>query len=82
MGDEVEVRDASSFVQRPRWFPAIVRQVGGENDIVREIVGGADLEHFDSLDVSGKKKKKVPLLLLGRTRQVSICSYVIVCIRC
>lgn len=74
VGDQVEVRDTSSMVQRPRWFRGIVREISGVDDIVREVVGGADLEMVED----GKKinpdgtKKRSPLLLLERTQQVLV----------
>ena len=65
-GDEVEIRESTSFVQRPKWHRATVLFVGGENDVPRELVGGAELEAFGLNEVA----KKVPVMLLNRKRQV------------
>lgn len=62
VGDEVEIRESTSLVQRPKWHRATILAVGGENDSPRELVGGAELEE---LDIKGDGKK-APLLLLNR----------------
>lgn len=66
------MREAASLMQRPRWFRGIVREVGKEVDLVRETVCGAELENNDedSIGVNGNIRKKRPLLLLKRKRQV------------
>jgi hypothetical protein len=68
VGDEVEVRESSSIVQRPKWHRATVLAVGRETDPPRELVGGAELE---SLEDNGNGKK-VSLLLLSRKRQILV----------
>merc|ERR1712151_237232 len=47
LGDEIEIREASSLVIRPKWFRAFVRELGKEEDSAREIVGGAQLEEME-----------------------------------
>lgn len=83
------MREASSIVQRPRWFRGIVSYVGKEDDPVRELVCGAELESFEEDDEGGENgntRKKRPLLLLKRKKQVRydvcypICSICFVCI--
>ena len=66
MGDEVEIRESTSLVQRPKWHRATVLAVGKETDSPIELEGNAELE---KLDVN-EKGKKIPLLLLRRKRQV------------
>lgn len=68
MGDEVEVRESASLVQRPKWYKATVIAVSREFDSPREIVGGADLEQNDE----NEKGEKVPLVLLSRKRQILV----------
>ncbi len=62
--DTVEIREAVSIVQRPRWYKGIIKAFSDDSKVLHEIVGGAELELF------GKNKK--PLLLLENTRQVLI----------
>jgi len=66
VGQEVEVRESTSLVQRPKWHRATVLAVGDENDMPRELEGGAELELLDVNDVGAK----IPLNLLKRRRQV------------
>ncbi len=66
VGDEVEIRESTSLVQRPKWHRATVLLVGDGNDIPRELEGGAELEAFDVIGAG----KKVPLIMLNRKRQV------------
>jgi hypothetical protein len=54
------------LVQRPKWHRATILAVGNEDDIPRELEGGAELELIDVNDVG----KKIPLMLLKRKRQV------------
>ena len=54
------------MVQRPKWHRATILAVGNEDDIPRELEGGAELELIDVNDVG----KKIPLMLLKRKRQV------------
>jgi len=68
VGDEVEVRESSSLVQRPKWHRATVLAVARETDPPRELVGGAELEAMDD----NGHGKKVPLLLLNRKRQILV----------
>ena len=63
-GDEVEIRESTSLVQRPKWHRATVLLVGGENDVPRELDGGAELEMIDV------NSRRVPLMLLSLKRQV------------
>lgn len=69
INDEVEVREASSLAQRPKWFRAIVKAVGKENDKVRTLEGGADLELYGD---SKKGREKEHILLLNGKRQVFV----------
>lgn len=74
VGVEVEVREAVSSSERPRWLRAIVRAVGKmeDNGVVRDCAGGAELELFDAdeLDEEEGVRQRRPLLLLKRTQQV------------
>lgn len=63
-GDEIEIRESTSLVQRPKWHRATVLVVGGENDTPQELTGGAELEVFEV------NSRKVPLMLLNLKRQV------------
>ncbi len=63
-GDEVEIRESTSLVQRPKWHRATVLLVGGENDVPRTLDGGAELEMIDV------NSRRVPLMLLSLKRQV------------
>lgn len=78
LGDIVEVRDSASLVQRPKWFRGIVRAVGRDDDVPMEIVGGAELEMLETpvsnvgSDEKELVKKRRPLLLLHRTRQILV----------
>ena len=70
VGDDVEVREVASLVQRPKWFPAKVVLVGREADPIRSCDGGAQLEALEpDYDDPGRLR---PLLLLHRTRQVLV----------
>ena len=66
VGQEVEVRESTSLVQRPKWHRGTVLAVGDENDMPRDLEGGAELELIDVNDVGAK----IPLNLLKRRRQV------------
>jgi len=66
VGDEIEIREAASLIQRPKWFCGIVRVIGKESDEVRDMLGGADIETVD--DDMGMR----PRLLLNRTRQILV----------
>ena len=70
VGDEVEIRESTSVVQRPKWHRAVVLAVGSEGEVPRDIEGGAPLEVYD--DGEGETGRKRPLLLMSRTRQVSL----------
>jgi len=82
VGDKVEVREASSLVQRPKWFRATVKAVAKEDGDLMEIVGGAELEALEDDEQKNSlpdkehsrtnTKMKRPLLLLNRTRQVLV----------
>jgi hypothetical protein len=67
VGDEVEVREAASLIQRPKWYPAIIKFVGKEDENIQETSGGADLDVFDI----GGNGVNHPILLLNRSQQVS-----------
>ena len=71
INDKVEVRKASSLAQRPKWFRAIVKAVGKENDKVRTLEGGADLELYGD---SKKGREKEHILLLNGKRQIRACA--------
>lgn len=74
-GTALEVRDASSIAERPKWYKGVVRAVGPKDGIIRKCEGGAALEFFEhSNSDNGKKKPKMlkPLLLKGRTQQVMV----------
>ena len=75
VGDEVEVREAASLIQRPRWYTATIVFIGKEDDSTHETSGGADLDLFD---VEGNGVNQ-PILLLNRSQQVSE-SYCLACI--
>lgn len=68
VGDEVEVRESTSLVQRPKWHRATVVAVGNPDDPPRELDGGAELE----LLAENSHGKKCPLLLLNRRRQILV----------
>jgi len=65
VGDVVEVREAVSPADRPRWFQAVVRAVGKEDDPIHDLEGGAEVE---TQEQEGTKA----LLMLGRKRQVLV----------
>lgn len=67
--DQIEIRQVRSNYDRPKWYRGIVRKVGGENDAVRDMTGGAALEATEP-DDSGENGNKRPLLVLNRTQQV------------
>lgn len=67
VGDEVEIRESTSLVQRPKWHRATVLVVGSESDMPREL-GGAELEELEE----NGRGKKIPLLLLKRKQQVCL----------
>ena len=58
------------MVQRPKWHRATVLVVGEQNDVPRDLEGGAELE-LSGLNAAGKK---VPLTLLNRKVQVCVLS--------
>lgn len=66
VGYEVEIRESTSLVRRPKWHRATVLALGHEEDVPRKLEGGAELEALEEDGTGGK----VPLLLLGRKRQV------------
>jgi hypothetical protein len=68
VGSEVEIRESTSLVQRPKWHRATVLAVGGENEPPRELEGGAELELLGVNAVG----KKIPLTLLNRKAQVCV----------
>ena len=68
MGDEVEIRESTSMVQRPKWHRATVLAVGKQTDPPRELEGTAELEVLEDNGAG----KKVPLKLLKRKRQVCV----------
>ncbi len=70
MGDEVEIRESTSLLQRPKWHRGTVLAVGGENDTPRELEGGAELELLGVNAVG----KNIPLTLLNRKAQVCVSS--------
>ena len=76
VGQEVEVRESTSLVQRPKWHRGTVLAVGDENDMPRELEGGAELELIDVNDEGAK----IPLNLLKRRRQVRVVVYAVLII--
>ncbi len=68
VGDEVEVRESTSLVQRPKWHRATVLALGSETDMPKNLQGGAELELLEENEVG----KRVPLMLLKRKRQVRV----------
>jgi len=74
IGDELEVREVQSLVQRPKWFRGVVRKVANENDPPNELFCGAELECLEdgSSHSRGKNRKKRQLLVLKRRRQVMV----------
>eukprot|EP00977_Amphora_coffeiformis_P001681 scaffold316_cov158-Amphora_coffeaeformis.AAC.5 len=68
-GDEVEVRDSSSIVERPKWYRGIIKKVGAPGDSVRDMTGGADLEIFPPSPLNSSEG---PLRVLGRQQQVLV----------
>ena len=68
-GDEVEVRDSSSIVERPKWYRGTVKKVGLPSDPLRDMTGGADLEAFP---LSGEAQTRKPLLVLDRSQQILV----------
>merc|ERR1740124_282525 len=71
VGDEVEVREAVSSKDRPRWLRGLVRCVGEKDGAEVECAGGAVLEMFENEDGEDEVVRR-PLLLLNRTQQVMI----------
>lgn len=69
-GDEVEVRDSSSIVERPKWYRGTVKKVGRINDPVRDMTGGADLEVYPVGGMDSSVKK--PLLVMNRRQQILV----------
>ncbi|GKY93302.1 hypothetical protein MPSEU_000297700 [Mayamaea pseudoterrestris] len=69
VGEIVEVRDVSSRVDRPKWYRGEIKSVGGANDPLRQVVGGAILEEYS---LNGQSDKKEHLILLRRTQQVLV----------
>jgi ubiquitin carboxyl-terminal hydrolase 8 len=69
VGDSVEVRDSSSIIERPKWYKGEIIRVGGVNDAVRDVSGGAALERYP---VDGDMEKTELLVLLKRTQQVLV----------
>ena len=74
MGDEVEVREAVSSKDRPRWLRGLVRCVGEKDGAEVECAGGAVLEMFENEDGEDEVVRR-PLLLLNRTQQVSFSTH-------
>lgn len=68
-GDELEVRDSSSIVERPKWYRGTVKKVGRPGDPLRDMSGGANLETYPLLSDSAVKK---PLLVLDRKQQILV----------
>mmetsp|Transcript_13758 Transcript_13758/g.33317 ORF Transcript_13758/g.33317 Transcript_13758/m.33317 type:complete len:1098 (+) Transcript_13758:142-3435(+) len=66
-GNTVEVRSASSKVDRPKWYKGIVKRIGQKRVVMKRVTGGAPLEM-----IVGKDEKKRPLLLLNRVQQIMV----------
>ena len=69
VGEIVEVRDSSSLIQRPKWYRGEIKSIGGANDAVRKLSGGAVLETYP---VEGVEEKEEHLILLRRAQQVLV----------
>lgn len=65
----MEVRQSMSCVDSPKWYTGIVRKIGGINDELEDMTGGAVLEEMEP-DDSGENGNKRALLILNRTQQV------------
>jgi ubiquitin carboxyl-terminal hydrolase 8 len=70
VGDEVEVRDSSSIVERPKWYRGTVKKVGSPGDAERDMTGGADLETYPVSP--GNEGIKRPVLVLHRSQQILV----------
>ena len=72
-GNVLEVRDASSLAERPKWYKGVVRRIGIKGEKAHSIEGGADLEIFEvpGAPANGNQEKK-PLLLLNRKDQIMV----------
>jgi ubiquitin carboxyl-terminal hydrolase 8 len=74
-GKILEVRDASSHVNRPKWYKGIVRRIAIRGEKLKPVIGGAVLELFEipkAQQNGNKNKDKRPLLLLGRKLQALV----------
>lgn len=69
MGQTIEIRQAGSAKDRPKWFKGRVRRIASENDNVHDMTGGAELEALEA-DESATNGNKRPLLILNRAQQV------------
>jgi ubiquitin carboxyl-terminal hydrolase 8 len=71
IGDTVEVRDSSSIVERPKWYKGIVQAIGQINDPPRDLVGGAEVEHYACV-INADEVERRPLLILNRAQQILV----------
>jgi ubiquitin carboxyl-terminal hydrolase 8 len=63
----VEVRDASSLVDRPKWYKGVVKRIGPKRTVMKKFTGGAELELIEGEDGTNR-----PLLLLKRVQQIMV----------
>lgn len=66
-GKVVEIRDASSRVDRPKWYKGIVKRIGPKRTVMKKVTGGAELELIE-----GEGATNRPLLLLKRVQQIMV----------
>eukprot|EP00546_Thalassionema_frauenfeldii_P005026 CAMPEP_0178910418 /NCGR_PEP_ID=MMETSP0786-20121207/9088_1 /TAXON_ID=186022 /ORGANISM="Thalassionema frauenfeldii, Strain CCMP 1798" /LENGTH=943 /DNA_ID=CAMNT_0020582671 /DNA_START=199 /DNA_END=3026 /DNA_ORIENTATION=- len=67
IGQNLEIRDSRSSTKQPKWFRAIVAEIGKPDDKPRPIEGGARLEELESVD-----GQKHPILLMMRKQQIKV----------
>ena len=66
----MEVRDASSRADRPKWYKGEVVRVAMKREKLKPMEGGAELELFDDpKSPNDENIPKKPLILLGLSRQ-------------
>mmetsp|Transcript_30782 Transcript_30782/g.45536 ORF Transcript_30782/g.45536 Transcript_30782/m.45536 type:complete len:1052 (+) Transcript_30782:47-3202(+) len=67
VGQNLEIRDSRSTTVQPKWFRAIVLEIGKPDDKPRPLEGSARLEELESTD-----GQKYPILLLKRKQQIKV----------
>lgn len=68
-GKVIEVRDASSRADRPKWYKGVVQRIGLRNRRMAIKTGGAELEMLEDPNNTGDKRA---LLLLNRKQQIMV----------